>query len=160
LSTYRSGRNLSVEPGGDVTTESPALPRQQKKIIVVGAGLIGINTLGYLARLAAIGEITIVDRDVYDAGNLRSQNITPRDIGRPKAEVQARRLIQDRPGLQTRAIVEDVKSVPLGILRGDVILSCVDSALARLYINQSAFRLGVPWIDAGVQADGLLARIH
>src|SRR5262249_24087317 len=112
------------------------------------------------ARLAAIGEITIVDRDVYDAGNLRSQNITPRDIGRPKAEVQARRLIQDRPGLQTRAIVEDVKSVPLGMLRGDVILSCVDSALARLYINQSAFRLGVPWIDAGVQADGLLARIH
>jgi len=40
-----------------------------------------------------------------------------------------------------------------------MILTCLDSRVSRRWVNQAIFRLGVPWIDAGVQADGLLARV-
>ena len=52
-----------------------------------------------------------------------------------------------------------VEAVPLGRLRADAILACVDSRAARQYLNQAARRLGVPLIDAGVQSDGWLARV-
>ena len=41
-----------------------------------------------------------------------------------------------------------------------VILACLDSRHARMVVNQAAWRLGVPWIDAGIDADGLLARVR
>src|SRR5262249_39035744 len=46
------------------------------------------------------------------------------------------------------------------LLRGDLILACLDSRRARQYVNQAAWRLGVTWIDAGVDAGGLLARVN
>ena len=39
-------------------------------------------------------------------------------------------------------------------------LSCLDSKRARSYAHQFAWRLGMPFIDAGVSADGLLARVN
>ena len=41
-----------------------------------------------------------------------------------------------------------------------MILAGLDSREARRYANQAAWRLGVPWIDAGVEAGGLLARVN
>ena len=57
------------------------------------------------------------------------------------------------------AVSLPVETVPLGRLRADVILACVDSRAARQYLNQAARHLGVPLIDAGVFPDGLLARV-
>ena len=40
------------------------------------------------------------------------------------------------------------------------ILAALDSRQARQVVNQAAWRLGVPWIDTGVNAaQGLLARV-
>jgi molybdopterin/thiamine biosynthesis adenylyltransferase len=130
-----------------------------KSVVVVGAGNIGSHELGLLARLPSIGRVTIVDRDVYESKNLHNQDITRRSVGHAKALVQARRLRRINPALSVEAFAEPVEDVPLGRLRGDVLLACVDSRRARRHLNQVAWRLGVPLIDAGVLAEGLLARV-
>lgn len=131
-----------------------------RSVTVIGAGNIGSHLLTHLARMHAIKRVTIVDRDHYDATNLASQDITPRDVGKAKAQAQARRLRRINPELCVTALAEDVEAVPLGRLRSDLLVACLDSRRARQLVNQAAWRLGVPWIDAGVEAGGLLARVN
>jgi adenylyltransferase/sulfurtransferase len=131
-----------------------------KHVVIVGAGgNIGSHAVPHVGRMAEIGRVTVIDRDTYEARNLQAQDMLPGDAGRAKVEVQARRLRRINPGIGIRAINDDVENVPLTALRGDVILTGLDSRRARQIVNERAWRLGVPWIDAGVDGDGLLARI-
>jgi molybdopterin/thiamine biosynthesis adenylyltransferase len=132
-----------------------------KSVVVIGAGgNIGSHLAPHLARMREVGRVTLIDRDTYEAANLTTQDITPRDVGRSKASVQARRLRRINPQLRIAAFSCPVESLQLGLLRCDVILACLDSRRARQYVNQAAWRLGVPWIDSGVEAGGLLARVN
>lgn len=59
-----------------------------KHVVVVGAGgNIGSHLVPSLARLTAVACITLIDRDIYEEANLRSQNITARDLDKAKATV-------------------------------------------------------------------------
>jgi molybdopterin/thiamine biosynthesis adenylyltransferase len=130
-------------------------------VVVVGAGgNIGSHLVPHLGRLPDIACVTLIDRDVYESRNLASQAITPRDVGRRKAGVQARILRRINSSLTVTALNHAVEDLPLGRMRADVILACLDSRSARQYVNQAAWRLGVPWIDAGVEAGGWLARVN
>lgn len=132
-----------------------------KSVTVIGAGgNIGSHLAPHLGRMPGVERVTLVNRDVYEATNLASQDITPGDVGKPKAAVQGQRLRRINPGLRVAALAGAVEDLPLGQLRGDAILACVDSRRARQHINEIAWRLGTPWIDAGVQAEGLLARVN
>lgn len=133
---------------------------RSKSAALVGLGNIGGFAAELLARLPDLERLTLLDRDVYEEKNLASQDIVAGDVGRPKALVQAERLRRIDPTLRVAAMVEDVEQAPLGLLRADVILACLDSRRARQCVNQAAWRLGIPWIDAGVRPDGLLARVN
>ncbi len=125
-------------------------------IIVVGAGAIGSHVVTLAARMALVDELTIVDPQSYEPANLANQNMATADIGRSKAQAQMRRAKRVRHDLAVTAYALPVESLPLGRLRADVILACVDSRLARMAINQAAWRLGVPWANAGIDASGLV----
>ena len=131
-----------------------------KRVVVVGVGNIGSHLVPHLGRFPGIGRVTLIDPDIYEAKNLMSQDITPRDVKLSKASAQARRLRRINPDLQVHAIQDSVENVPMGQLRCDLILACLDSKGARRYTNQLAWRLGVPWIDSGVAGDDLLARVN
>ncbi len=132
-----------------------------KKVVVVGSGgNIGSHLIPHLGRMPEVGHVTLVDYDVYEHKNLQTQDIVPADIGKPKALVQAQRLRRINPHIEVRAIPEPVENIPLGHLRCDVILAGLDSKRARQVVNQNAWRLGVIWIDSGVDAEMLLARIN
>jgi molybdopterin/thiamine biosynthesis adenylyltransferase len=127
--------------------------------VVVGAGgNIGSQLVPLVARWPGVGALTLIDRDVYEAKNLTGQNISAADVGRSKARCQASSVRRIRPDLAVRFYHADVESLPLGCLRGDIILACLDSRRSRQYVNEAARRLGVPWIDSGVAGEGLLAR--
>jgi len=129
-------------------------------VVVLGVGIIGSYLVTHLARMRGrIGAVRLVDPDVYAASNV-GQDIVPSDVGQPKAVVQAQRLRQINPALEVTAIVDRLENVPLGALRADVLLGCLDSRAARRSLNLVAWRLGVPWIDAGVNGGELLARIN
>lgn len=137
------------------------LPSAGKHLLVFGAGgNIGSHLVPLLARLPSVTRLTLVDFDRYEERNLRSQAITPADISQPKARVQARRARRINPKLEVVAIVDRLEHVPLGCLRGDVILAGLDSKESRRCANEVAWRLGVPWIDAGVEPSLMLARVN
>jgi molybdopterin/thiamine biosynthesis adenylyltransferase len=131
------------------------------KLVVVGAGgNIGSHLVPHLARLRSVSKVVVIDRDSYEEKNLESQDIERRDVGAKKARVQARKLRRINPALEVEALVSAVEDLPLGKLRAEAILACLDSRRSRQYVNHAALRLGVPWIDAGVEADGFLARVN
>jgi molybdopterin/thiamine biosynthesis adenylyltransferase len=132
-----------------------------QSVVVIGAGgNIGSHLVPHLGRMREVERVTLIDPDVYETANLLTQDITPSDVGRRKALVQANRLSRINPRLRVTAIAEAVERVPLGLLRACVILACLDSRRSRAYVNQAAWRLGVPWIDTGVEASSLLARVN
>jgi len=136
------------------------LPDRGSVTVVGAGGNIGSHLVPHLARMRGVERVTLVDPDICVEKNLASQDITGRDVGKAKAAVQARRLRRISPVLAVKAIVEAVENVPLGLLRGSVLLACLDSRAARRSVNLAAWRLGLPWIDAGVHGDDLLARVN
>lgn len=140
--------------------EKTTSPRHgSKSLTIVGLGNIGAPLAADVARIPQVNQVTLIDPDVYEAKNVISQDILPTDVGKPKATAQARRLRRINPSLTVVPLARRVEDVPLGEIRADVILACLDSKIARRAVNQAAWRLGVPWIDAGVNAaQGLLAK--
>lgn len=129
-------------------------------VTIVGLGNIGSHLVPHIGRTAGIGRVTLVDSDTYEAKNIASQDVRRHEVLEPKAVVQARRLRDINPALAVAAIVDAVENVPLGLLRATVVLACLDSRAARRTVSVAAWRLGVPWIDSGVNGDELLARVN
>ena len=122
------------------------------RILVIGAGAIGNEALKNLALLG-IGHIFIVDRDTIEMSNLsRSVLFRASDNGKDKVEVAARAMRELNPNIKTTYRKADVTlDVGLGLLRRvDVVIGCLDNNQARLYINRACWKVGKPWIDAGI----------
>jgi len=137
-------------------------PESRKTVLVVGAGgNIGSHLVPHLARMAEVGRAVLVDKDRYEESNMASQDIDRRDLGKSKAQVAARRIRSIAPDKEVVAIADDVRNVPLGRLRADVVVACLDSREARRVVNTIAWRLGMPYVDTGVRGeDLLLARVN
>ena len=128
-----------------------------KRVVVAGiGGNIGSHLAEHLARMPEIRSLSLIDRDRYEPRNRDNQAGVARGA---KATVQARRVRRLNPGLEVISQVADVEHLPLGQFRADLLVSCVDNRRARLHLNQVSRWLGVPWIDAGVLADGGYARV-
>jgi adenylyltransferase/sulfurtransferase len=139
-------------------------PKSQtaKHVVIVGAGgNIGSHVTAHVARMAEVGRVTLVDPDRYEAKNVASQDITRGDIGAHKVAVQGRRVrrVAGRD-VEVVPIAGRIEEVPAGRLLSDVIVACLDSRAARQHVNQIAWRLGIPWIDAGVEPTLSLARVN
>ena len=132
-----------------------------KSIVVAGAGgNIGSHLAPHLARMPEVERVVLIDRDIYEPRNVANQAIAPRDVGTPKAIVQARRLVETRPNLEVQAIHAPLESLPLGAWRADLIVAALDSRAARQAVNERAWRMGVPWVDSGVLGSEWLARVN
>jgi len=124
------------------------------RIMVVGAGALGNETLKNLALLGARWML-VVDQDDISPSNLsRTVLFHPSDIGHRKAHVAAARAqaLCREAGSTVRAIDADlVWEVGLGVFRRvDIVLGCVDNDEARLAINRAARAVGIPWVNAGI----------
>ncbi|HEV8599746.1 MAG TPA: ThiF family adenylyltransferase [Gemmatimonadales bacterium] len=129
-------------------------------VVVIGAGgNIGSHLIPHLTRIAALGRLTLVDRGVYEPRNLQNQDIPSGGSRRRKAVVQAARARKLNPRLQVDTVAEELETIPLGALRADLLLACLDSRRARQRVNDAASRLGLPWLDGGVLGAGLLGRV-
>jgi molybdopterin/thiamine biosynthesis adenylyltransferase len=138
----------------------------KKHVVVAGAGgNTGSHLLPHLARMSAIGRLTLVDPEFYEPANLAVQNIDRVDVGQPKVEAQAEKLRRIRPsigdsGLDVIAFQQRIEDVPRGLLRCDLIVSCLDSRAARQHVNEIAWRLGIPFVDCGVLGSQNLVRVN
>jgi molybdopterin/thiamine biosynthesis adenylyltransferase len=129
-------------------------------VVIPGAGgNIGSHLVQFVARLRGVRRITLIDPDRYEEHNAVSQNMDTSEVGVPKVEALKRRIARVNPDIEVIAIQDYVERVPVLALRSNVILTALDSRRARQYVNSVAARLGIPWIDAGVQSTALLARV-
>lgn len=124
------------------------------RVMVVGAGAIGNETLKNLALLG-FKNVFIVDFDTIATSNLsRTVLFRREDKGRIKAETAA---IRTRELSLTNDVRIDwfhgdvVWELGTGVFRHmDVVLGCLDNAETRFFINRQCWLAQTPWIDAGV----------
>lgn len=123
------------------------------RILVVGAGALGNEVIKNLA-LVGVGTTYVIDLDVVEPSNLsRSVLFRAEDGGRPKAEVAAARARELNPEIALVPIHGDViTDLGLGLFADvDLVIGCLDNREARLWVNRQCWKVGTPWIDAGIQ---------
>ncbi len=130
-------------------------------IMVVGAGAIGNELIKNLALLG-IGKIIIIDMDKIEHSNLtRSVLFRKSDVGRYKAEVAAEKAMELNPDIKAIAFTSNIiNDIGLGLFRSvDVVLGGLDNREARLFINQSCYKVSKTWIDGAIEALNGFARV-
>lgn len=123
------------------------------KVLVVGAGALGNEVLKNLALLG-VGHLYLIDYDDVEDSNLtRSLLYRQADRGRKKVEVAAERLREMNPDLKIQAVAGNVLlDVGLGVFKEmDLVFGCLDNREARLWTNRCCWKVGIPWVDAGIQ---------
>lgn len=144
------------------TTQKVARPLPNhliSSLTLIGLGNIGALLAELLARWRALRRVTLVDFQLYDPGNIRGQNIVLRDVGLPKVQVQARKMRQIAPDLQVQTHFARFEDLSLSDIRSDLLVSCLDSRIARTYVNEAAYRLNVPLLDGAVDGAALQGRV-
>ncbi len=116
------------------------------KVLMVGTGGLGAPLGLYLAA-AGIGKIGIVDFDVVDVTNLQRQVIHgTKDVGRPKIDSAADRMLDINPALEIEKFETALSSEnALEILKDyDVVVDGTDNFPTRYLVNDACVLLGKP----------------
>jgi len=123
------------------------------RLLVVGAGAVGNEVVKNLA-LVGVGTTYLIDLDVVEPSNLsRSVLFRAGDGGKPKAHVAAARAREINPEINVVSMHGDViTDLGLGLFADvDLVIGCLDNREARLWVNRQCWKVGTPWIDAGIQ---------
>lgn len=118
------------------------------RVALIGAGGVGSPAALYLAA-AGVGCLRVIDDDAVQLTNLQRQILfATADVGRPKAEVAAERLVALNPRVEV-----DARAVRLSddnadaLLQGvDVVLDGSDSFETRAAVGDACVRLGLPLV--------------
>lgn len=129
------------------------------KVMVVGAGAIGNETLKNLALLG-FANIFVVDFDTVSTSNLsRTVLFRKTDVGQKKAVIAAERV-------RELCLVEDARidwfhgdlvwELGTGLYREmDLVLGCLDNVETRFAVNKKCWLANTPWIDSGINELGV-----
>ncbi len=124
------------------------------RVAIVGLGGLGSVVLQAVTELGIgdLGDLVLIDHDVVEASNLsRIPYASYHDIGSPKTAV-ARRYVQGaRPYRKVTTIDKPCNAAEAQqkIASADLVLSCVDSEVARACLNHLAASFLVPLLDLG-----------
>ncbi|MBC8488687.1 MAG: ThiF family adenylyltransferase [Ignavibacteria bacterium] len=129
-------------------------------ILVVGCGALGNEIVKNLTMLG-VGNIFVVDMDVVEKSNLtRSILFRKEDEGRSKAETICKRANDINNEVNVRYFNGNVFELGLGEFRKmDIVVCGLDSREARLFVNQSCWKVNRPWIDGAIEVLNGVARM-
>ncbi len=122
------------------------------KVCVVGCGGLGGYIIELLGRIG-VGQITIVDGDVFDETNLNRQIIChTKNIGINKAIAAKERMELVNPTIKVRAIDKMLtKSNATTILKDHtVIVDALDNIKTRLLLQETAKILNTPMVHGSI----------
>ncbi|MEM2675277.1 MAG: HesA/MoeB/ThiF family protein [Candidatus Bathyarchaeia archaeon] len=130
------------------------------KVAVVGLGGLGTVSSLYLA-LAGVGYLRLIDQDTVEPHNLHRQVLyTPKDLGYPKAEVSAKRLVEINPFIKVEAFPENVNADNVEkLLEGvDCVVDGLDNMRTRYLVNRACVKLKIPYVfGAAIGIEGNLS---
>lgn len=125
---------------------------KKSHVLIVGLGGIGSFAGEFIAR-AGVGEMTIIDGDVFDPTN-KNRQLTALDstIGRNKAVVLAERIKDINPEIKLNVIEEFVLPERvweiLNEYKPDFVMDCIDSVTPKLEWLKACIRLKVKIISS------------
>lgn len=122
------------------------------KVLVIGAGGLGSPAALYLAA-AGVGTIGIADGDRVDLSNLQRQILhTTADVGRPKVDSAAEKIVALNPDVAVRRYPEFLRADTIGaVVRDyDFVIDATDSFAAKFLINDACVLEGIPFSHGGV----------
>jgi len=127
---------------------------ENAKIMVIGAGALGNEVLKNLT-LVGVKNIVIVDFDFVERTNLaKSVLYRERDCtgDKRKVDIAKDRLKDISPDLKIMTINGDAtQDIGWGLLKEmDVVVSCLDNRLTRMWVNRMCFAMGKSWVDGGI----------
>lgn len=119
---------------------------------VIGCGGLGGYIAEELARLG-VGRLILFDGDRFDVTNLNRQIlVTESNLGQWKVEAARARLQAVNSGVQVECIrdwFEEQSAEPY--LRGaNIVFDALDSITARLALERTSHRLGIPMVFASI----------
>ncbi|HMS66396.1 MAG TPA: ThiF family adenylyltransferase [Ignavibacteria bacterium] len=130
------------------------------QILVAGCGALGNEIVKNLAMLG-IGNIYVADMDKVEKSNLsRSVLFRKEDEGRGKAEVICEHAKEINDEINIKYFNGNIYNLGLGIFKSfDLIIGGLDNREARLFINQSCWKVNRPWIDGAIEVLTGVARM-
>lgn len=118
------------------------------KIAIIGLGALGSSMAELLAR-SGVGHLRIVDRDFVELTNLHRQSLyREKDVGKPKAEVAAKRLtsLNSTVTVDPRVVHVNAHNIE-DLLEGmDLLLDGTDNMQTRFIMNDACVKHRIPWI--------------
>ncbi len=156
IQNLRYSRHLGLD---DFTQQS------QKKLSAASVLIIGVGGLGTTASLflanSGIGNIILNDYDSVDITNLPRQILfNSDDLGKNKAEIAKKKLMQFNPNISVEALTEKLQENKLEEINlvVDVVLDCTDNLQSRLLINKVCIKSKKPLISgAAIRYEGHIA---
>jgi molybdopterin/thiamine biosynthesis adenylyltransferase len=143
---YRYIRNL------DSITIEDQLTLARSWVCIIGAGGLGGQIILLLARLG-IGNLTIVDCDIFDETNLNRQALSSMDaLGRPKAQVAKEEVAKINPSINVTAYNQrftknNAEEIFIG---SQVIIDALDNIPDRFILENTAQKIGIPLVHGAV----------
>lgn len=123
-----------------------------KKICIVGCGGLG----GYLAEMLGrigIGEITLIDGDVFVPSNLNRQLLAlPENLGKSKVEAAKLRLLQidETIVIHAHEVYLDAQNGRALLIGHDVVLDALDQIPTRFTLQAICRDLAIPMIHGAI----------
>jgi molybdopterin/thiamine biosynthesis adenylyltransferase len=136
----------------DILSLQEQLKLAESRVTVVGAGGLGGSVLSLLGRVG-VGQLVVVDGDVFDETNLNRQAFCNVDnLGKPKAEEARRQMKRINPSVEVTAhstLFSD--SNGRDILTGSqVAVDALDNVESRLTLEKAALSLDIPLVHGAL----------
>lgn len=122
------------------------------RVVIIGAGGLGATVIPALAG-AGVGQLTIVDHDHIDEGNLHRQTLfRMSDLGQLKAVVTAREMAALNPGIAVLPVIRRLDPANAGALLDgvDLVIDAADSFAVSYILSDACLAAGLPLISASV----------
>ncbi len=129
---------------------------RERTVLVAGLGSVGSYLAEQLAR-SGVGSLSLIDPEAVEAANLSRTAYAAEDVGRPKVEALARRLLAVAPSLRLAlhpARVEDLAPADLdALVRGaDLVAAATDDPAAQRALDRFAYARGRAALFVGLYA--------
>ena len=139
---------------------------RQKHVLIVGLGGVGSFAAEFIAR-AGIGQMTIIDGDVFDVTNINRQlTALHSSVGKRKTDQLELRLLDINPNLTIRKLNEFVEPERVWEIlkeyRPDYVMDCIDSVSPKIEWIVACKRLKVKIIShlgAGGKLDPSMVQV-
>jgi hypothetical protein len=150
-------KNAAIEVQQGLFARSTGILSQQisgKRVLIAGTGSVGSYAAEQLVR-SGVGALTLIDPETVETANLCRTNYDLNDLGQPKVNALARRLLNINPLLKLtvehKSLLEyQVPDFDALVQQADLVIATTDDPAAQRILNRFAYFHGKPALFVGL----------